>query len=146
MAVNAYVRDGLIVPKWNIREVERMMNIQFFEVLHDRIMAAFEKAGIEGVNEAVTSGSYTNRTGNLRNSVGYIIGIDGKVAAEFYKNDYGSEYGKKILEDYPTGIVLIVYAGMNYAAAVESKGYTVLSSAELLVEKRLPEILKTLSK
>ena len=114
--------------------------------MEDEIIRAFELVGMEAVNESVRSGSYTDRTGNLRNSAAYVIGIDGEVVSEFHKNDFGRNFALKILaEEGSRGIVLIVVSGMNYAIYVESRNYIVLTSAEKLAEKRLPKILKQLA-
>ena len=40
------------------------------------------EAGEAAIAEAVTKGKYQNITGNLRSSIGYVIGYDGKVIRE----------------------------------------------------------------
>ena len=40
--------------------------------------------------------------------------------------------------------LIVVVAGMNYAAYVEAKGYNVLASAEHLAERELPRMLEKL--
>lgn len=127
-------------PKFKQREIYEMLSEKMNNV-EAATVRVFERAGIEAVNEAVLSGSYRNRTGNLRNSIGYIVAIDGEVVSELFKNDYGSQYAKKILLDYPKGIVLIVVAGMNYGVYVEARGYNVLTSAEKLAERRIPILI-----
>lgn len=104
-------------------------------------------------NEAIKSGSYKDRTKNLRSSVGYIVVVDGKVykAGSFGKPDGNSEgknagmsYARSLAGKFPKGIVLIVVAGMRYASYVSAKGYNVLDSSELLADQLVPKMLKQL--
>jgi hypothetical protein len=104
--------------------------------------------GVQCVNEAKTGRTYTPRTQALLNSTGYAIVRDGIiVSGTNFQGKSGSIGEQKIKElalKYPKGIALIVVAGMNYAAYVEAKGFNVLTSAELLAEKLVPEMLKEL--
>lgn len=105
--------------------------------------------GVVCVNKARNDGSYKDQTGNLRSSIGYVILREGIIieGSGFDKNEGGEKgdvYIKGIAAGYPHGIVLIVVAGMNYASYVEALNYDVLSSAELLAEKLVPQLLKQL--
>lgn len=59
----------------------------------------------------------------------------------------GSEQGfrlaKEIALSFPTGLILIGVAGMNYAAAVEAKGYDVVTGACNAAETYLRESIKS---
>mgnify|MGYP006872978794 CR=1 FL=1 len=107
------------------------------------------------VNEAraYNGKAYTDQTGNLRSSVGYVVAVDGKIRSSstfetVLNGDEGGKtgkaYAKELVSKYPQGAVLIVVAGMNYAQYVSAKGYNVLSSAELLAEQLVPTLLKQL--
>lgn len=105
------------------------------------------------VNVAKSSEAYKDQTGNLRSSVGYIILKDGKIVVPptFRKTKDGEEgtekgkaYIRELIKNHSTGFVLIVVAGMNYAAKVEASGRDVISSAELYVQDKMPQILKNL--
>lgn len=105
------------------------------------------------VNAARDSGSYTDRTGNLRSSVGYVIVCDGKImeSSDFdvvkeggKGTKEGARFAKELARQFPEGIVLIVVAGMNYAAYVSARGYDVIDSAELLADKLVPQMLHRL--
>lgn len=113
--------------------------------------------GQQCVNRARVSGSYTDRTGNLRSSIGYIIAVDGKVRSisDFQPvsgsdgrgeqgTKTGAEYAKQIAAQYPIGTILVVVAGMHYAKYVAAKGFDVLASAELEAHKLIPKLLKQL--
>ena len=104
-------------------------------------------------NAAIERGSYTDRTGNLRNSVGYVVIVDGQVYefGSFGKSDGNSEgkstgqsYARSLVKKFPKGIVLIVVAGMRYASYVSARGKDVLDSAELLAGQLVPKMLKQL--
>lgn len=110
--------------------------------------------GEKCVEEARNNGSYRDFTGNLRSSVGYAVMDNGSVAIKggFEKVKDGSDgqsEGNSLLGElsskYSSGIVLVVVAGMDYAALVESRGQNVLASAELLAATEVPRLLKEIA-
>lgn len=109
--------------------------------------------GEQVLNQARSTNSYKDQTGNLRSSIGYVVAVDGEVVQsssfEVVKDGAdGSRDGKSfaldLVKQFPEGIVLIVVAGMNYASYVSAKGYDVLDSSEVLADRLVPEILKQL--
>ncbi len=110
--------------------------------------------GLECIREARESGRYTNQTGNLRSSIGYAILEDGKIINQstFGKvrstaveaQGKGENLIKRLSSTYNTGLVLVVVAGMEYAAYVEAKGYNVLNSAEIKGKNLVKQMLKQL--
>jgi hypothetical protein len=122
--------------------------------------------GETAIKEARENHRYKDRTGNLTSSIGYLVLDNGKVVRESsfevargvweddkgrkhpYSGDAGSSEGREFLHtlisEHSTGLVLILVAGMNYAAYVEAKNLNVLDSAEQLVERELPQLLKQL--
>lgn len=109
--------------------------------------------GEKCLNKARQSKAYKDQTGNLRSSLGYVLAIDGKIVTQstFHLVRHGVEglsnrstYAKEVIRQYPTGIVLVVVAGMSYASYVAAKKGDVLDSAELLAEKLVPKMLKKL--
>lgn len=115
------------------------------------LLNIFCEAGEECIIEARNGGSYIDRTGNLRSSIGYAVLKDGKVYQQeqverTLHGGKGLSEGAKFLEQKVRdndrkGIVLIVTAGMNYAEYVEAKGRVVLSSAELKAPNIVRELL-----
>lgn len=111
--------------------------------------------GETAVTIARDRGSYTDRTSNLRSSIGYMIVMDGEIinlsepeqAGSGTDGNEGIAQGKALLErlkgEIPqSGAVLVVCAGMNYAWYVENvHGYDVLKSAELEAEQLAKELL-----
>lgn len=146
--------SGVLVSKTDIRKLKSELQAKMKEIA-DLIIKQLSYIGEECVRIARESGSYNDITGNLRSSIGYVILYDGKPvlygAAQRYegKNGNGEEGAaaaeallNKLQAKFPWGIVLIVCAGMNYAAYVESiRHKDVLTSAELKAESLLKELL-----
>ena len=97
--------------------------------------------------------NYIDWTSNLRSSIGYAVTVDGNIVqmSSFEVVGNGNEgakegraYVKKLAENFPQDIVLIVVAGERYAAYVSAKGYDVTDSAELLARDIVPKMLKKL--
>lgn len=121
--------------------------------LEELIATNLMYVGERCVVEARTNGSYTDQTGNLRSSIGYVVLKDGVAVNQggfepMMKGGTGSRQGKVFIEEltrsHSKGIVLIVVAGMNYAAYVEALNYIVIDSAQLLAERLVPQIMKQL--
>lgn len=129
-AISAYLDDTLLKAE------KRMIDVLSY-------------VGVECVNEARNNGSYLDQTGNLRSSVGFVVLRDGQVVRgsqfEVVKQGYkGRKEGRSFVSElkgkYSKGLVLIVVAGMNYAAYVETKR-NVLESSQQLAEIKVPEML-----
>ena len=123
------------------------------ERLKQAVIYNFCAIGEKVRNAAIERGSYTDRTGNLRNSVGYVVIVDGQVyeSGSFGKPDGNSEgkstgesYARSLVKKFSKGIVLIVVAGMRYASYVSARGKDVLDSSELLADQLVPKMLKQL--
>lgn len=101
------------------------------------IIKAYAMIGEKFVNDARLFGPYLDDTSNLRSSIGYIVAFDGDIKIGNFKTIKGGQAGMKeaqefaseLLKQFKKGIVLIVVAGMDYAAAVEEKGYSVLTDS-----------------
>lgn len=110
--------------------------------------------GEQCLNKARSTDTYKDQTGNLRSSIGYVVVQDGQIikASDFAPSDKGTdkatgqrtgkEYAEELAKRYPSGLTLIVVAGMNYAAYVSAKGYDVLDSAELTADSLTEKLLK----
>lgn len=101
--------------------------------------------GESAVNEARKNGDYLDHTGNLRSSIGYVVLNNGKVITmNTQEADRGTDrktgvrtaeqFIQELSKKYNKGYVLIVVAGMDYAAEVEARGRNVISSSKLLAE------------
>ena len=92
-----------------------------------------------------TAGSYTDRSGNLRNSTGYVIAVDGqitrRVGFDTKKHD-GASFAEELARTTEGKAVLVVCAGKSYATYVSRRGYDVLDSAELEAKALAEKLLK----
>lgn len=113
-------------------------------------------AGERCVNEARSyhGRTYTDRTGNLRSSIGYVVVINGEIRQMggfevILSGAEGAQNGKNLALEvagrYPHETVLIVVAGRTYARNVAARGFNVLQSAEQLAESLMPTLLRGLS-
>ena len=105
--------------------------------------------GEQCIRDARLTGSYTDRTGNLRSSIGYVIVDRGQIAYESafpsVKNGgegakEGKAYAHELANQFSSGIALIVVAGMSYASYVQRRGYNVTASAELIAEHLISQL------
>jgi hypothetical protein len=142
-----------LTPKFTDTDIRNLIK-QKFERIEEAVLTRLQRVGETFITDARNNGTYTDRTGNLRSSIGYVVLKNGE---QYYRGGFepiktgaeGSARGKKVLLDaisrFPTGYVLIVVAGMSYAAAVEAHGRDVLtgSSQSAVIElKRVMERIK----
>jgi len=59
-------------------------------------------------------------------------------------HDKGAQLIDELAAQYPKGMILVVVAGMEYAAAVESKGYDVISGASFVAQDLMTYMKKQL--
>lgn len=91
------------------------------------------------VRYAREHGNYTDRTGNLRNSIGYVVIQNGNIVRENFGNGipqqmartYALEVGRQ-RGGYKTYLVWV--AGMEYAKYVEASSFDVIESSGDWVE------------
>lgn len=145
---------GVLVSKTDLRKLNAQLTAKKKDIT-DFIIFRFEQIGEEAVKIARENGSYHDITGNLRSSIGYIILNDGKVVRRGQPETFAGKDGdgakgaaegqallNKLKTKFPCGIVLILCAGMEYAAFVENvKGKDVLTSAEHLAESLMKSLL-----
>jgi hypothetical protein len=157
-----------IKANFNLDEVFGKVYKQFQEQIIPSVIEAVDAVCTDVVNEARALPSpdakirrkphqpnYIDDSRDLRNSIGYVIALDGIILKQnFEGNTEGTQKGlnvaTKAAEKWPTGIVAVIVAGMDYAAVVESKGYDVLSGPASkirpLLEKQLTRLKAITSK
>lgn len=117
------------------------------------IIGVLEDVGVQCIIEARDHPGYTDQTGNLRSSIGYAVVVDGRIVrskvSEQVKggvegNKEATAFLSRLASEHNTGICLIVVAGMNYAVYVEGRGMNVLTSAKLLADRLVPQMLEQL--
>lgn len=124
--------------------------------IHNEVLRALHLLGERCTSEAVNrpqEESFIDRTGNLRSSIGFIVGYNGREESHggfAGLGNEGKEIGLAVARDLlakKKGYVLIVVAGMSYAVIVEGlEGKSVLSSAELFAEKEIAIIFNRIQK
>ena len=115
------------------------------------VVNTFMYVGEACIREARVRGSYMDQTGNLRSSIGYVVVADGEIVrkniVDTVKNGTdGAKEADSFIEslasELSASVGLIVVAGMNYASYVAGRGYDVLTSAELLAKRLVPQLLE----
>lgn len=94
--------------------------------------------------------NYTDRTGNLTNSIGYAVVRNGEIidfggaVQQGEGADNALKVAMKMAETLSNSFSLIIVAGMNYAAYVEARGYNVILPAELKAKTDFPKAMQKL--
>lgn len=141
-----------LIPGFSQGNVNRKVD-RFVVNIEQRIIWALAQVGEACVNAArektPAGGSFTDQTGNLRSSIGYVVARDGNTLVGKFegKTAEGKAQGQKIADEVlrgnPKGFILIVVAGMGYAVYVESKGKDVITgsvpAAKALLKKKIKE-------
>jgi len=136
-----------LIPGFSQGNIDRRID-RFTVSIEQRIIWTLAMIGEKFVNDARSTQTYHDQTGNLRSSIGYIIARDGNIIQENIEGKAeGRAQAKKIanevLRENSKGFVLIGVAGMEYAAAVESKGYDVITgsvpAAKALLKSKIKE-------
>lgn len=126
-------KSGLI-PLFTPNYIQNIFKDYVTERVNKEI-AILIRIGEEFVNKARSKGEYMDQTGNLRSSVGYILIRDGKVINQNIsgKDAEGKivavDFANQVKSTYNKGLVLVGFAGMEYAAAVEAKGFDVITGS-----------------
>lgn len=140
-----------LVPKFNRADIRALIQKRV-QGLENAVLMALHRAGTEFVAAARSVDTYKDQTANLRSSIGYIILKNGQQVEGHFPGDKaeGVSAGRKIADEvgqkYSKGYVLIGVAGMDYAAAVESKGYDVITGSTPQAEALLKKAMDRLSK
>lgn len=132
--------------KWtNKRDIDRTFK-SFEERYNSKAIQWLLRLGEIVVKKARENGSYQDQTANLRNSIGYIVVHNGNVVSESFTgntsprvskgsdqsmaHNKGSDYAKEIANSLDKNKTYLVWvAGMEYATAVEAKGYDVIQGS-----------------
>jgi hypothetical protein len=126
----------MIKPLFNTSDIRKALDDKIQRV-EAAILAILRRRGEQFVQLCRDENTYKDKTGNLRSSLGYFI-YKGNVLIEdnLQGNNEGREGAKEAVTSItkmPDVYYLIGVAGMNYAAAVESKGFNVISNQSLMI-------------
>lgn len=127
--------------------------------VHHATVKVLQYMGEKCVTLAREKGTYNDISGNLRNSIGYVLVRNGAVICKNFEAKVESKVvsganGKGILEGEALamelvgrvgkGYALIVVAGMHYAYYVETLGKDVLDSAQRWTDMEVPRMMQRL--
>ena len=141
---------------FGFEELKRKIKRQVQEQADDQsIKRWLSYIGEHLCNHARREGGYTDRSGNLRSSVGYRIFKDGVAVVdggfENVGEGNGIEEAKKALDAYAianeipiNGWTIIVVAGQSYARYVEAKGFNVLHLTKIEMDEKIEELKQDL--
>ena len=142
-----------IEAKFNEARIKAVIDAKIARI-EQAIIQNLKTLGEKCVKVARENGNYIDQTGNLRSSIGYILLANGVVISENFESASKDEEGKgitkgrsfanEISKNFQSDFVLIVVAGMNYAAAVESRSRDVLTSSEKYANQEFRRIKKAL--
>lgn len=133
--------------------------VEFAQRIHRAMITVLQYIGEECVRQARENGNYIDHTGNLRNSIGYVLLYNGDIVSTNFEervqskvinkaNGVGVLEGRKLAEtlakDFTKGYALIIVAGMNYAYYVETLNKDVLDGAERYAIRVVPKMIKSL--
>lgn len=120
------------------------------------VVDIFVKVGEIGYKTAVSRGSYQDRTGTLRSSIGYGVVKYGRLVKtggfkNFRSGSAGIAEGKDLLNEKvkecgADEITLIFVAGAEYAVYVEAMGYDVITFSELETYRKAEDEISKLFK
>ena len=142
-----------ITPLFNDSSLDRFFD-RFLGQAEEKFLILLTYCGENFVRLARINGNYTDRTGNLRSSIGYAVVKDGQilkqdhqVAGQGTEGQKGVNQSRMLVEilaqEYSSGWMLIGVAGMDYALWVENlHGKDVISSSAVATEVLMKEIIK----
>jgi hypothetical protein len=119
-------------PLWSDEDIKRWFGI-YQEKAEEATYNFLVQSGERFIGLARKIHTYDDHTGNLRSSIGYVIAKEGSVIIENFEEspngtdkkkgmETAKQLAKQIAGEYPTGLVLICLAGMQYASYVEAGG------------------------
>lgn len=136
---------------FDIAEVDAFISKKI-EAIEKKLIKKLIQGGKQFVTLARENGGYMNITDNLRSSIGFMVLKDGGLQALSFKQMGKGTKGKieaiafaqnLAKTQFNKGIVLLVVAGMKYAASVESRGKDVITGSSQTVESSLKEALRS---
>lgn len=150
---------GVIVQRTDVKKLRDKLNLGRGQLV-DLLVKNMCYIGETCIKIARETGDYNDITGNLRSSIGYIVlsnGIVRQYGAPVQKSGKigdgsagvaaGNALLTKLKAEYPYGVVLVLCAGMEYAAFAENvRGKHVLIDAELEAQRLIDKLLGNMIK
>lgn len=143
-------KEGVILPNEGdvLAEVEREI-----QRMNRKIKRSLQYAGEAGVNIArdpTHANTFTDRTGNLRSSIGSVVIEEGNSASyggfssfgEGKSGGEGRQYAIEVASAIHQPAALAVVAGKEYASYVAASGRDVLDQAEIVSRRTFEQLMK----
>lgn len=146
----------MMTPQFNRGTIASQLKI--VAQRHDAaIIRQLNRIGLQFVINARTLKGYIDQSGNLTSSIGYAVVKDGRVLQDDFQpagigtdQETGVAAAKKLVGEvksqFPSGFVLIVVAGMDYAAAVEAMGKDVLTNSSKIAQAAFKKFQQDVNK
>lgn len=128
------------------------------EQLETALTIKLKYLGEQAVTYSKEHKGYHDRTANLKNSISYVLYLDGKPvesgighAEKETETKSSAQLDSEIKDNIeafaqehvePKGYTLIVVAGMNYGKYVEDKGYNVLHLTRYFLQDELKKLIQ----
>jgi len=146
MAVTIKADFNMAAIQKEIEQAVQKYKLEVIQAYRDAATVWMERARAK----TKIQGGFGNITFNLRSSIGFLLLDDGReIAIEFETVGPGEAgaatgmaYARELAGSYTDGIALICVAGEDYAAAVESRGYDVITGSSLYIEQDLADLLE----
>lgn len=148
---HSLVMEMGMTPQFNPHTLAHQRVAQLNQRFDKAMVYVLNALGMELVSYARERHTYIDRTGNLTNSMGYVVLKKGQQVA--HGGETGGGEGEaaamKLYSELAAGdrhdYSLIIVAGMEYAAYVEAKGYNVLMPAQLKADAEFSRRMKDLT-
>lgn len=138
---------GLIEPTFGGDTIKQKVDA-FYARLGQGAIFYLSYLGEQLAKYAKDNHTYTDRTGNLTNSIGYAVFRKREIVQFSGEGSLTEAEALKAIKQMTASakhsFTLAVVAGMNYAAYVEAKGFNVLLPAELLALSEFPKVMQKL--
>jgi hypothetical protein len=141
-----------ITPTFRLSDVKKKL-LADQKMINTAILMRLQYVGEQFIRNARQNANFKDQTGNLRSSIGYIVLENGKRVSgstfdKILDAKKGPVQGKSLIRqlraEFSKGFVLIVVAGMEYAAAVESRGKDVLTASSIIAKNELKNALNAI--
>lgn len=144
---------GITPPKDFEKRIEEQLRKQAENTIK-MVTESLMEIGLEAVNTIRANHAYQDQTGCLTSSVGCAVVVNGQIIQDsgfppikptgVPGSKAGKAYVESLASQFPTGITLIVVAGMNYATYVERKGIGGMTGGELYARQAVEKLLAEL--
>lgn len=132
-----------VTANFDISKITKALEKKFNVDIKEDVREAVVAGALDIVNAAKANDTYKDRTGQLRSSIGFVVYKDGQKTTAYFQQSgtgdgtggaTGTQKGEAVADEIAQQnngkgeITVAIVAGADYALAVESKGYDVMTS------------------